>query len=580
MAQEGQEIAGYKLIQKIGEGGMGQVFLSEQPRLRRQVAIKLVRLDVQPDGGAEPADELTREAKALMALEHPHILPLYDAGRSGDTAYLVMPYLPEGSLQDALRPGPRQQLQLPLPPGDALLYVEQAASALQYAHDSHFIHRDVKPANFLIRSLSRSNRSGAHVKRLHLFLADFGLSKFLAYSSNTTHLIGTPAYMAPERFQGRATQASDQYSLAILFYYLLTGDLPYHGTPLELMLHHLNDTPPSPARLVGGLPESLASIIQRGMAKTSEERYPSVTSMAEAAREALEEAGMVPSQDSFPAIAAVRSDKRPRHGNPASERRRSRRGWMVALSALAALILIGAVLGGGVFLQIGPFPKNTPIVQATQAPTATQTPTPTPITPTPTSTAVPPASILSAILALKPFYTVDLTLGDGQWDGPDAINPNLYRELRTPPGAVNFVNAVITFNARTFPTPLAMEVDLTAASDQQFYLLLDTANGSSHLYYRLQLTNRTPPQAAHSSDNQHFTVDDTATQQNNSWADGHTHKLLFVLDGTRLLFYLDGKNLVDALTTAQPYATAKLYLASLDQASLTGIFAYRVPSGS
>jgi len=211
VVQDGQEIAGYKLIKKVGEGGMGQVFLAEQIRLRRQVAIKLVHLDVKPEGGgAEPADELTREAEALMALEHPNILSLYDAGRSEDTAYLVMPYIPEGSLQDALRPGPRQQLQLPLAPGEALLYVEQAAAALQYAHDRNFVHRDVKPANFLIRTLSRTTSGGRNTKRLHLFLADFGLSKFLAYSSNTTHLSGTPTYMAPEQFQGHATTASDQ----------------------------------------------------------------------------------------------------------------------------------------------------------------------------------------------------------------------------------------------------------------------------------------------------------------------------------------------------------------------------------
>ena len=318
MLQAGQEIAGYKLLKKVGEGGMGQVFLAEQLRLHRQVAVKLVNLDVKPDvpeGSVEPADELTREAEALMALEHPNILSLYDAGRDGDTAYLVMPYIPEGSLQDALRSGPRQQLQLPLAPADALIYIEQAAAALQYAHDRNFIHRDVKPANFLIRSLSRTTGSGRGTKRLHLFLADFGLSKFLAYSSNTTHLSGTPTYMAPEQFQGRAVPASDQYSLAILFFYLLTGELPYRGTPVELMFHHLSDTPPSVAKYAAGIPESLVSVVQRGMGKNPDERFPSVTAMAEAARDALVSAGIMVSQDSA-ALPAVRpsdlsSDKLP-----------------------------------------------------------------------------------------------------------------------------------------------------------------------------------------------------------------------------------------------------------------------------
>jgi serine/threonine protein kinase len=307
--QEGQELAGYRLRRMIGEGGMGQVFLAEQLRLGRQVAMKVVRLDAKGEalaGTTSPAEELTREAQALMALEHPHILPLYDTGREGNLAYLVMPYIPEGSLQEVLRPGPRQRLQLPLPPGEALLYLEQAASALQYAHDRNVIHRDVKPANFLVRLLTRSHAQNQTINRLHLFLADFGLSKFLTYSTNTTHLSGTPTYMAPEQFEGHAGQASDQYSLAILFYYLLTGDLPFRGSPVELMFKHLHEPPPAAHTRVEGLPAALAGVIQRGMAKTPEERYPSVSALAEAARDALVKAGLVPPHDSFPAIAAVR----------------------------------------------------------------------------------------------------------------------------------------------------------------------------------------------------------------------------------------------------------------------------------
>jgi serine/threonine protein kinase len=669
VAQDGQEIAGYKLLKKIGEGGMGQVFLAEQIRLRRQVAIKLVHLDVKadvPPGGAEPADELTREAEALMALEHPHILSLYDAGRDGETAYLVMPYIPEGSLQDALRPGPRQQLQLPLPPGEALIYLEQAAAALQYAHDRNFIHRDVKPANFLIRPLSRSTSGGRGTKRLHLFLADFGLSKFLAYSTHTTHLSGTPTYMAPEQFQGRAGPASDQYSLAILFYYLLTGDLPFHGSPVELMFHHLQDTPPSPAALVPGIPESLASVIQRGMAKTPEERYPSVASMAEAAREALLAAGMAVGQDSLPAVAAVRpadlqseksgssnpdnllaptavvgssaptstddmetarepmpaakaapakpaesslptlagkSDigslptlpvedlkqpgKPPKAGSAPAERRPRRRGLVVVLAVLAALLVVGGAFAGGLLLQIGPFQKGAPVAQITQAPTQAPTPTPTlaptltptETTPTPSPTAVPAGDILNSILAQSPRYTVDLTQGSDQWDGPFPINGSAPYHLFTPSNAVDLLNGTITFNARTFQTPLALAVDLQAASDQEFDIILDTSDGGSHLSYRLRLKLSAPAQAAHSTDNKTFTVDGTAAAPNTSWADGGKHTLILVLDGTRLLFYLDKKALVDT-TIPAPHTSAKLNLASLNQAIMTGIREYTVPSGS
>ena len=653
MLQDGQEIAGYRLLRKIGEGGMGQVFLAEQLRLRRQVAIKLVYLDVKADmlpGSAEPMEELTREAEALMALEHPHILPLYDAGREGDTAYLVMPYLPEGSLQEALRPGQRQQLQLPLPPGEALIYLEQAAAALQYAHDRNFIHRDVKPANFLVRSLSRSTSRSASSeragKRLHLFLADFGLSKFLAYSTNTTHLSGTPAYMAPEQFQGRANHASDQYSLAVLFYYLLAGDLPYRGSPVELMFHHLNDPPPSPSALVGGLPEPLAKVVQRGMAKRPEDRYPSVASMAEAAREALVAAGLAPSQDSFPAIAAVRAadlqpeklagDKQdsllaatsvgelpapatiaadglatargpvgigaraapakagesslptlpmegphvpsrlPRSDELPSERRPHRYGRIIALVALAVIIATGAVFGGAL-LQLSPFQTATPVAQFTKVPTSgpisTSTLGPTPITQT-TPTPAPASSLLNSILAKRPIYQVNLDAGSGQWDSK-AIDPNASNHIYTPSGLLDILDTRATFNAQEFSAPLAVAVALQAGGDQEFDIILDTTDGSSHQIYRLKLTNDAPPQVAHSSDNHTFTVDGTGTSVNTAWADGGTHTLVLVLDGTRLLFYVDNQPLLDA-HVPQPDSSAGLTLATVGEAMITGIKIYDV----
>lgn len=649
MPQSGQEIAGYKLLNKIGEGGMGQVFLAEQIRLRRQVAIKLVLLDVKSEtpGRAEPVEELTREAQALMALEHPHILSLYDAGRVDDTAYLVMPYIPEGSFQDALRPGPRQQLQLPLPPAEALLYIEQAAAALQYAHDRNFVHRDIKPANFLIRSLSRSTTgSGRTTKRLHLFLADFGLSRFLAFSTNTTHLAGTPTYMAPEQFQGKVTPASDQYSLAILFFYLLTGDLPYHGSPIELMFHHVHDTPPSPAERVEGIPTSLASVVQRALAKTPEERYPSISSMAEAAREALVGAGIVPSQDSFP-VAAVRPPdlqsgpsaeaqtpplpptlvvspqaapanrwtepaglsegllptvveshegslptlreekpglptKPPRREQPAPQDRPPRRAPVAALAALAAIILLGAVFGAGALLHIGPFQTGAANVQSTQTTAPTVTPgqtatsaptaTLTPATPTP----VPASAILDSILAQEPAVNVNLNQGDAPWNRVMQLDPSRIYRVNTPPGEVRLLNGILTYSARTFPTPLAIAVDFRAPSDERFFILLDTTRGSSHLYYRAQLTNNAPPEAAHSTNNQNFTVAGRGTAVNTTWANGSTHTLMLVLDGTRLLFFLDKQLLVDA-AIPQPNPTARLSLATLDMAYITGIRQYNVP---
>ncbi len=670
MLQEGQELAGYRLRQMIGEGGMGQVFLAEQLRLGRQVAMKVVRLDVKGEaalGTTSPAEELTREAQALMALEHPHILPLYDAGREGNLAYLVMPYIPEGSLQEVLRPGPRRRLQLPLPPGEALLYLEQAASALQYAHDRNVIHRDVKPANFLVRLLTRSHAQNQTVNRLHLFLADFGLSKFLTYSTNTTHLSGTPAYMAPEQFEGHASPASDQYSLAILFYYLLTGDLPFRGSPVELMFKHLHEPPPAAHTRVKGLPEPLAGVIQRGMAKTPEERYPSVSALAEAARDTLIEAGLVPSHDSFPVIAAVRiSDptlpasehplEQPMKEQPAKEGREAapvasdapepaalpevslsqpvglpvdalattkdmaeastqasleqrnrsslptipmgkprrpprraekpagrsregqphRRGRIIALAALAAIIVIGGVLGAGLLLQ--QHKGDSPVAQGTQTqqigPTNTVPPSVTSAPPSPT--AIPPSTILDKILANNPISQVDLTQGSGQWNTVP-INGSNYNGIHTPTGVLDIVNMKATYNKQTYSAPLAVAVDLHASSDQEFDILLDTTDGSGgHQYYNLKLTTSAPPEVDLSTDGNNFAVHGKGSTANSAWADGSTHTLVLVLDGTRLLFYIDRANLLDTQVPL-PKTTVALTLATLNEAFVTGINIYAVP---
>jgi serine/threonine protein kinase len=548
MFQRGHEVAGYRIERMIGTGGMAQVFLAEQLRLRRQVALKIVRLDVKadlPPGKAEPAEELTREALALMALEHPHILPLYDTGREEDMAYLAMPYIPEGSLRDALRPGPHQQLQFPLPPGEALYYLEQAASALQYAHDRGFVHRDVKPANFLVRSLTRPGETKQTTKRLHLFLADFGLSKFISYSSSSTRVSGTPVYMAPEQFQGRISPAVDQYALAALLYYLVTGEPPFHGAPMELMFYHLNEPAPLASERAAGVPESLARVIQRGMAKKPDERYPSVTALAEAAREALVAAGLAISLDSYPAVAAVQpaatpqgqptlysseanpeapgvtAGSAPTLADPASAfaqvgtkdappartdvgsgaqdenslgsmptipfelsrgpsntppppgqdtpqpPRRPRR--RIALAALAAIIVLGAILGAGWLLQ----PYLSKALTAQQGPAATAQPAATSIPPTatatvtlptPTATVVPPGDILTSILAQQPVYKVDLDAGDAQWDFKQ-FHPNTNYYQYTPSGKLHILNVTTTLNARTFTTPLAVAIAVLCRSE-------------------------------------------------------------------------------------------------------------------
>nr|BBH93319.1 hypothetical protein KTA_15180 [Thermogemmatispora argillosa] len=291
----GSVIGGYIIKQFIGSGGMGTVYLAEDPMIGQQVAIKVVRAEAADFPDAEKAlERFKQEARAVASLDHLHILPLYRYGEEetgqGRRAYMVMQYRPEGSLWDWLRrrSGLASQQSLsrapqlpaglpsawPLSLSEASDYLQQAASALQYAHDRGIVHRDIKPANFLLRI-----EAGP---RVHLLLSDFGLAKFFSFSLDTSHIFGTPLYMAPEQFGGEARPESDQYALAVMFYLLLTGRTPFEGDPAQLMHQHLNREPPPLRSFNPALPEALEEVFARALAKSPQARYPSIAAFAAA----------------------------------------------------------------------------------------------------------------------------------------------------------------------------------------------------------------------------------------------------------------------------------------------------------
>jgi serine/threonine protein kinase len=285
---EGQTLGGCRVIKRLGAGGMGQVYLAEQIRLGREVALKVVRpprSSGSDDGNAptlaDAPERFKLEARAIAALEHPNILPVHEFGTENDLMYLVMPLMPDGSLFDAMRPGsPNRRLHLPLTPTQAAPLVFQAASALQYAHQHNIIHRDVKPENFLVRV----GRDG----NLELFLADFGLVKEYHPGSNTNTLaVGTADYVAPEQIEGHPVPASDQYALAVMTYELLAGRLPFTGAVAEVALKHLRDEPPPLRRFNPAIPEGIEQVIMRAMRKQPQDRWPSVMEYARAYSEVL-----------------------------------------------------------------------------------------------------------------------------------------------------------------------------------------------------------------------------------------------------------------------------------------------------
>jgi serine/threonine protein kinase len=285
---EGQILGGCRIIKRLGAGGMGQVYLAEQVRLGREVALKVVRPPRSGGGDdgnaptlADAPERFKLEARAIAALEHPNILPVHEFGAENDLMYLVMPFMPDGSLFDAMRPGnPKRRLHLPITPAQAAPLIFQAASALQYAHQHNIIHRDVKPENFLVR-VGRDDV-------LELFLADFGLVKEYHPGSNTNTLaVGTADYVAPEQIEGHPVPASDQYALAVMTYELLAGRLPFTGSVAEVALKHLRDEPPPPRRFNPAIPKEIEEVILRGLRKQPQDRWPSVMEYARAYSEVL-----------------------------------------------------------------------------------------------------------------------------------------------------------------------------------------------------------------------------------------------------------------------------------------------------
>jgi serine/threonine protein kinase len=259
MDYSGQRIDHYQVIEKLGLGGMATVYKAYDTRLERDVAIKLVRKDSIPAEQHERVlKRFEREAKSLAKFLHPNIVPVYDYGEYQGAPYLVMAYLPGGTLKD--------RIGKPVPLEKAIDWVLPVANALSYAHKEGVVHRDVKPSNILI------TREGG------VMLSDFGIAQILL--QETTQLtvtgmgVGTPEYMAPEQWQGRSDEASDQYALGVVLYELLTGVKPYTAdTPLAVALKVMSEPLQRPSALVSGISENVEKVLYKALARDPQDRY-------------------------------------------------------------------------------------------------------------------------------------------------------------------------------------------------------------------------------------------------------------------------------------------------------------------
>lgn len=253
----GQTIGSYRVVQELARGGMATIYLARQESLNREVAIKVLTPALQ--GDRTFLDRFRLEIETTARLQHPHIIPIHDVGEFDGLPYIVMAYVPGGTLYERL-------LINPLAPEEVGPIIRDIAGALDYAHDNGIIHRDVKPQNVLL------DRQG------NAILTDFGVAKVIADTAEITRdkVVGTPMYLAPELIIGGSeiTSAVDVYGLGVTLYYALVGSHPFAGRDTaQMMWAHLNELPPLIEPERDDLPPGIDYILQRALAKDPSARY-------------------------------------------------------------------------------------------------------------------------------------------------------------------------------------------------------------------------------------------------------------------------------------------------------------------
>jgi serine/threonine-protein kinase len=317
----------YRMEAPLATGGMGEVWAARDLLLDRPVAVKVLGRAIAGDGRA--AERLRREARAAGRLEHPNIARVLDLGEHEGRPYLVMELLEGESLAARIDRGG------PMPPAEAARVVAAVAEALEAAHQAGVVHRDVKPGNIFLTNASVT--AAGEVKVL-----DFGIASAAGDTAITTgDLIGTAAYLAPERVLGhRATPAADIYALGVVLYELLAGHRPFAGdSDVELAMAHVNAIPPPLTETAPATPPTLIAACHQALAKDPASRPSSAAELARLVRTAgPERAATRP----LPAAAAPTSHP------PATRRpRRRRRGLLVALLLAGALLAALPALAGG-----------------------------------------------------------------------------------------------------------------------------------------------------------------------------------------------------------------------------------------
>ena len=275
----GSEFAGYRIVRLLGVGGMGTVYLARHPRLPRNDALKLLSADFSQS--ADTRKRFEREADITAGLTHKNIVSVYDRGAIDDQLWIAMQFIEGRDVADLIKAGPKS-----LTPRRAVNIITDVARGLDYAHRHGLLHRDVKPANILVRS-APDEPSGEQA-----LITDFGIARTTNETQHLTvagDIIATIAYASPEQLEGRdLDHHSDIYALGCTLYEMLTGEKPFARGSMPAMINaHLTAPPPHPSDKMPSLPRALDDVIARAMAKNPRDRYNTCRELAEAANRAL-----------------------------------------------------------------------------------------------------------------------------------------------------------------------------------------------------------------------------------------------------------------------------------------------------
>jgi beta-lactam-binding protein with PASTA domain/predicted Ser/Thr protein kinase len=363
----------YRVMRKLGAGGMADVYLAEDEELGRRVAIKI--LNDRHANDESFVERFRREAKNAAGLSHPNIVSIYDRGEAEGTYYIAMEYLDGRSLKELLI------ARGPMPIADTIHHTRQILNALRFAHKKGVVHRDIKPHNVMVDGDGR------------LKVTDFGIAR--AGASQMTEagaIVGTAQYLSPEQARGAAVdQRSDLYSIGVVLYEMLTGHLPFTGeSPVEIAMKHLSDTPRPPSSIRPEIPPDLDMVVLRALAKNPDDRFQTAEEMdAELAR--IADGGSVTAITADAATAVLsgtslanaptaiasprRRERRPstyRYQEP-PPRRRTIWPWLLAILGLVAALLAGWFAYGRIQDSLsGSGSVSVPYVEGQREPLAVQ----------------------------------------------------------------------------------------------------------------------------------------------------------------------------------------------------------------